>query len=152
MVREHQGAVRAFLQRLSRDPARADDLAQTAFLKAFEATGRLRDPKSAKAWLFQIAYRTFIDEYRKTQRRDALAETQIEEAASQTNPALAADIARAMDALPPDCRAVVMLCLAYGMSHSEAAKITSMPLGTVKSHVLRGKTQLRAFLSAYERA
>ena len=57
-----------------------------------------------------------------------------------------------MDALPPDCRAVVILCLAYGFSHSEAAHAMNMPLGTIKSHTARGKTKLRAFLSAYERA
>lgn len=149
-MRRHQGAIRAFLRRLTDNAAQADDLAQSAFLKAFESRERLRDPGSEKAWLFQIAYRTFVDEYRTKTRRSDLAQTQPEEPFVQTNPALAADIARAMDALPPDCRAAIMLCLAYGMTHAEAAKITSMPLGTVKSHVLRGKIQLRAFLHAYE--
>jgi len=62
------------------------------------------------------------------------------------------DIERAMNALPTDCRAVIILCLAYGFSHLEASKATHIPLGTVKSHVARGKDKLRAFLSNYERA
>lgn len=63
---------------------------------------------------------------------------------------LSVDIERAMDTLPEDCRAVVILCLAYGFSHREAAKATKLPLGTVKSYCARGKSKLRAFLSAYE--
>jgi RNA polymerase sigma-70 factor (ECF subfamily) len=61
----------------------------------------------------------------------------------------ALDIERAMDSLPPDCRAVVMLCLLHGLTQAEAATATGLPLGTVKSHVSRGKAKLRAVLSAY---
>lgn len=61
----------------------------------------------------------------------------------------ALDIERAMDSLPPDCRAVVLLCLLHGLTQAEAAAATGMPLGTVKSHVTRGKVKLRTVLSAY---
>jgi len=44
---------------------RADDLAQISFLKAYEQRGSLRDAKAAKSWLFQIAYRSFVDHHRK---------------------------------------------------------------------------------------
>lgn len=128
----------------------ADDLAQMTFLKAFEKQTVLRDAQAARSWLFQIAYRTFLDEYRKTKRRQTLSETHVEEKVSEANPALNADIEKAMNSLPEDCRAVVMLCLAHGLTHPEAAKITGLPLGTVKSHVTRGKTKLRTFLFAYE--
>lgn len=68
----------------------------------------------------------------------------------QSDPELSVDIEAAMNSLPPECRAVVILCLAHGMSHSEAANVTGLPLGTVKSHTARGKTKLRTFLFAYE--
>jgi len=100
--------------------------------------------------LFQIAYRSFIDHTRKEARRRELAEGQIEENVPEAPAGLKMDIIRAMNTLPPQCRAVVILCLAHGMSHSEAAKATGLPLGTVKSHAARGKDKLRTFLSAYE--
>ena len=119
-------------------------------MKAYEQREKLRDASAAKSWLFQIAYRSFIDHTRKEARRRELAEAQIEDNRPEAPAGLKMDITRAMDSLPPECRAVVILCLAHGMSHSEAAKAADLPLGTVKSHVLRGKTKLRTFLSAYE--
>jgi len=95
------------------------------------------DPEKRRSWLFGIAYRSFLDHTRKTKRRQTLAQQQ------------ALDVERAMDSLPPDCRAVVMLCLLHGLTHSEAATATGLPLGTVKSHVGRGKTKLRAILTEY---
>lgn len=150
MVRAHQGAIRNFLRRLTREPSMADDLAQIAFLKAYEQRGNLRDSKAVKSWLFQIAYRAFLDHHRKEARRRGLAECRIEDEPLPVTAGLKMDLEQAMNSLPPECRAVVILCLAHGMSHSEAAHATQLPLGTVKSHVTRGKDKLRAFLSAYE--
>jgi len=55
-------------------------------------------------------------------------------------------LAKALAALPLDQRACVAMCLAAGYSHSEAAQALEMPLGTVKSHVLRGRERLLAAL------
>lgn len=119
-------------------------------MKAYTTQARMRETGSAKAWLFQIAYRTFLDEYRKNKRRSELFEGHIEDDAPQTRPGLSSDISKAMDQLPEECRAVVMMVLAYGLTHEEAAKSTGLPLGTVKSHISRGKSKLRTFLAAYE--
>jgi len=129
----------------------ADDLAQATFLKAYERWDGLRDGKAARSWLFQIAYRSFLDHYRKEARRRGLAEGHIEDETPEAPAGLKMDIEAAMNSLPTECRAVVILCLAHGMSHSEAASATDLPLGTVKSHVARGKTKLKTFLSAYEK-
>lgn len=152
MVRTHQGAIRNFLRRLTSETAIADELAQKTFLKAFQTRDSLRDIEAAKPWLFKIAYRSFLDHVRKeSRRRDLVAgEANIFEETPQAPDGLKMDIAKAMDSLSPDCRAIVILCLAHGMSQSEAAEATALPLGTVKSHVLRGKEKLRTFLSAYE--
>jgi len=94
---------------------------------------------ASRAWLFQIAYRSYVDHVRKDVRRRELGERQ----APPTDDlrlaptGLQLDIERAMNKLGDDCRAVVILCLAYGFSHSEAAQATNMALGTVKSHVAR---------------
>lgn len=152
MVRAHQGVIRAFLRRLTNNHAEADDLAQDTFIKAYDNFDAVEDFASIKPWLFQIAYRTFLDSYRKARRRESLAVGMEDPATETPGPSGAAmDIAAAMTSLPPDMRAAVMLCLSYGMTHSEAAAALSMPLGTVKSHVNRGRERLKASLGAYEK-
>lgn len=150
MVRAYQGAIRGFLRRLTRETALADDLAQISFLKAYEQRDKLSDPKAAKSWLFQIAYRSFVDHHRKEARRRGLAEGYVEDEVPEAPAGLKMDIEAAMNTLPTECRAVIILCLAHGMSHSEAAAAIDLPLGTVKSHISRGKDKLRTFLTAYE--
>jgi len=156
-MRAHQGAIRSFLARLTQDAALADDLAQTAFMKAYQARDHLREAKAAKAWIYQIAYRCFVDEVRKNKRRREMLDTYEPDAAlldspTQQDGGIALDVARAMNSLPDECRAVVMLNLGQGFSHSQVSEMTGLPLGTVKSHINRGKDKLKAFLSAYEKA
>jgi len=154
LVHSHQGQIRAFLRRLCKNHALADDLAQETFLRAYQKLDCLNDQKAAKAWLFQIAYRIFLDYFRKEARRKNLGDQKQgpDEAPLDSPHGVKMDVERAMNALPPAQRAAVMLCLSYGFSHSEAANALNLPLGTVKSHISRGKTALRAFLSAYEKA
>lgn len=156
LLRAHQGVIRAFLRRLCRNDALADDLAQEAFLIAHQRLGDLRDPGAAKSWLFQITYNVYAGHARKHARRRELFEAQNGAQIDESTPAppvgMARDIAMAMDQLPSDVRACVLMCLSYGMSHGEAAKASGLPLGTVKSHIKRGSEKLRAFLHAYEQA
>ena len=74
------------------------------------------------------------------------------EAETQSQPHARMDLERAMNALPPGQRAAMMLSLSYGLSHGEIARALGEPLGTVKSHISRGKKALRGFLHAYEQA
>ena len=148
LVRIHQGAVRAFLRRLTGEHARADELAQDTFLKAFRVRATLGTVENTRAWLYRIAYRRYLDERRKTTRRDALAsEPPPDRVAARGS--LSLDIARAMDALPPERRACALLHLAHGYSHADVADITGLPLGTVKSHVRRARSVLKEVLHDY---
>ena len=148
LVRAHQGAVRAFLRRLTGEHARADDMAQDVFLRLHRRRDALGGVRNMRAWLYRLAYRRFLDERRKTARREALApEPSAPIVAARGGAAL--DVARAMDALPPDRRACALLVLALGHSHAEAAGITGLSLGTVKSHVARAKAALRESLHEY---
>ncbi len=154
LVRAHQGHIRAFLRRLCKNTALADDLAQETFLRAYQKFGTLTDKDAVKPWLFQIAYRIFLDYIRKENRRKNIDDQRqhAETEPPQTTPSIKMDVEQAMNALPDDQRAAIMLCLSYGFSHSQAATALGQPLGTVKSHITRGKITLRAFLRAYERA
>lgn len=152
LVKTHQGQIRAFLRRMCLNEALADDLAQDTFLRAFQHMHQIDDNDKAKSWLFQIAYRIFLDHIRKNKRRQILMDDNMP--ISQTTQAgpsgIKMDIEHAMNTLSPEQRAAVILCLSYGFSHPEAAQALGQPLGTIKSNIARAKHQLRSLLDAYE--
>lgn len=150
LVERHQAPVRAFLRRLlGRSRDEADDLAQEVFVAAWGSLGRLKDPAGLRSWLFGIAWRKAQDRIRselRSQARDRswLDETEPTGGISEEDRLALAD---AMAGLPADQRACVALCLADGWSHPEAAEALELPLGTVKSHVARGRARLLAVLT-----
>lgn len=153
LVVRYQGPLRAWLRRLTQDdPARADDLAQETFLRAYRRLTTFRASGAFRTWLFAIAY----NEFRNTLRRarpsvpidDALAEILQAEAASEPAHDSAADLEAALASLTVDQRAAITLCYQQGMTHEEAAAVLKCPLGTLKTNILRGKDQLRRYLEA----
>jgi RNA polymerase sigma-70 factor (ECF subfamily) len=147
LVDSHQRAVRAFLRRMCGDQSEADDLAQETFLAAWTHIRRFRPGCSVRSWLYRIAYRKFLASRRSTNRRLAREAAAAEEpGALDTNLDAQLDLARAMQRLPVDQRAVIALCLGQGLSHAEAAAALDLPLGTVKSHIERGRTRLSELL------
>lgn len=64
LFRQHHAEIYAYLARMVRDPELAADLAQETFVKAYRAFDTLADPTRARAWLYQIAGRTALDELR----------------------------------------------------------------------------------------
>jgi RNA polymerase sigma-70 factor (ECF subfamily) len=152
LVEQNQQAVRAFLRRLCHDWALADDLAQDTFVTAWSRIGRFERGRSVKLWLFGIAYRKFLTDRRGGARR-MRRETEAG-AGEDTSPSGAAasnarlDVARALATLQPEQRAVVALCLGADYSHADAAEALGLPLGTVKSHVARGRAKLLESMGA----
>jgi RNA polymerase sigma-70 factor (ECF subfamily) len=146
LVMRHQARVRNWLRQLTRDAARADDLAQETFIRAWERIGTLRDPPKFTSWLMSIAYTGFLQEHRKRAGESRLRAAFAREpgAAEQPEPSGAdADVAKLLTVLSDEERVVMTLCYAQGMSHNEVAEVTGWPLGTVKSYVSRGKARIR---------
>jgi RNA polymerase sigma factor (sigma-70 family) len=144
LVERHQQPLRAFLRRACGDWALADDLAQETFLAAWSRMGSLKAGASVRAWLCGIGYHKHLSALR-SRGRERARETAYETekpptAAAMTDERLALE--RAMQVLPADQRACVALCLAGDFSHAEAAEALGLPLGTVKSHVTRGRVRL----------
>lgn len=147
LVRRHQSAVRGFLRRIVYEPSFADDLAQETFLKAWQSLGQWRgasnDGGSFKGWLFSIAWNKANDA-RKSQARSLQRDTVwTQELNGAPDPETASrarlDLDRVLQALSPEQRLVMSLCYGAGLSHAEAAQALNMPLGSVKSHALRGR-------------
>jgi RNA polymerase sigma-70 factor (ECF subfamily) len=152
LVRRHQSAVRGLLRQLTRtDAALADDLAQEAFLKAYKNIGSFRGEAKFSTWLYRIAYNCFREEARKRKELVGIDETQLEaEPDPQTvDPALKHDLAHALQLLPLHERTAVLLCCQNGLSHDEASRVLEIPLGTVKTNVLRGREKLKRSLAAW---
>jgi len=145
LIDRHQQAVRGFLRRLLADVSEADDLAQETFMVAWTRPGSYRGGASVRSWLCAIAWRKAKGAQRAWFRRRAReakwAEDLAEQVAAAPSPE-AAVVNRALGALPIEQRAAVVLCLTQDFSHAEAAAILGAPLGTVKSHVARGKARL----------
>jgi RNA polymerase sigma factor (sigma-70 family) len=147
LLDRHQQAVRGFLRRLLASAADADDIAQETFLAAWEGAGDYRGGSSVRSWLCAIAWRKARTAQRSWfRRREREAQTGAEEGfQGSTEDRLA--VRQALMTLPIEQRAAVALCLAEGFSHAEAAQALGAPLGTVKSHVTRGRARLLEVLS-----
>lgn len=156
LMQLHQGKVRAFLIRLCHRYDLADDLAQETFISAFKKLDTFKGSGSFSGWLFQIAYNKFLQRMKDEKRREEVTISYVLENAVKTElyegmSADQIDLENAMRSLKPELSAAISLCHSYGYSHREAADILNTPVGTVKTHILRGKGQLRTLLNAKTR-
>jgi RNA polymerase sigma-70 factor (ECF subfamily) len=147
LVRRHQGKVRGMARRLAGSEATGDDLAQVTFLTAWQKIGTYAGG-TFSAWICTICFREFL-QWRRRQKMDIEFDETAEiipfdRSADQTEQRM--DLTRALESLSEAQRVCVVLCVATGLSHTEAAEVTGWPLGTVKSHVQRGVALLRARL------
>jgi len=148
LVRRHGSAVRGLLRRMGAEPSLADDIAQDAFLAAFERVAEFRGEGAFSAWVRKIAARLYIRRWRKDARTDLLdAEAADEGHGGEGFAADRIDLDEALKTLSPAERMCVSLCYGAGVSHVEAAEALNVPLGTVKSHVKRGLDKLRVRLA-----
>ncbi|MES2862117.1 MAG: sigma-70 family RNA polymerase sigma factor [Pseudomonadota bacterium] len=145
LVRRHGSAVRALLRRMGAQGSEADDVAQDAFLQAFEKCAEFRGDGTFAAWVKRIAARLYLK--RKAKDARYVAEVETEEIAPAIDTAGLVDLDEALKSLNETERLCVSLCHGAGLSHPEIAAAMNLPLGTVKSHVKRGLDKLRARLS-----
>lgn len=152
LVRDNQSRVRQQLRRLTHgDVALADDLAQETFVQAWQHWAGFRGEALVSTWLYRIAYRCFL-----MHRRSAPPSAPADAIAAADTPAggpdatLQIDVERALARLPEPERVALIHCFQLDLSHAEAADVLGWPLGTLKSHVARGKARLREHLAAWQ--
>ena len=139
-------ALRAFARSLCRNQTLADDLVQETLLKAWSGQGTYDPSRSLKSWAFSILHNVYHSEGRKS-RRLVVTEPLDDYnagAAGQTTDTVhtAAVISRAIQALPIHQQEALILIAACGFSYGDAAKVTGVPIGTIKSRVCRARTSL----------
>lgn len=150
LVGRHQSMVRSVLRRLAKgDHGLADDLAQETFLLAWRNLRTFRFDARFSTWLYRIAFNAWLSETRK--RREVLLEEEVAsfagpEALHEPDPAERMDLERALGQLGDGERAAIAACYYADLTHEEAAEALGIPLGTVKTHILRAKAKLRVKL------
>ena len=164
LVRRHQSSVRACLRKLTAgNHALADDLSQETFVLAWRNLKSFRHEARFSTWLYRIATNCWLADARKRKeellgdRDDAVADEDAADASSSDTAhgdhargaALKLDLERAMAVLSEGERAAIVQCYHNDLTHEEAAYVLDCPVGTVKTHVLRGKQKLKLALAAW---
>ncbi|MFW6413282.1 MAG: RNA polymerase sigma factor [Oceanicaulis sp.] len=127
-------------------PGDADDLFQTTCETAFRKRRRLRRPDKAPAWLMTIMYRRFLSDRRKAARRRETAGDAAPDIGAGASSALKLSAVRVVDALetlPDDQRAALVLVAVEGWSSEEAGAILDVKPGSVRARVSRARERLR---------
>jgi len=148
LVRRHQSQVRNFLRKLTRDFELADDLAQDAFLHAWDKLHTYSGTGTFIGWLLKVAYTTFLQSKRKSSRYGEILEEVGHDAEARGNrhteqSADITDLDKFLAVLTEEERAVMILSYACGLSHREIGMAADLPVGTVKSVIFRGKEKIR---------
>ena len=147
---DHLPALRAFALSLTREGAAADDLVQDTFVKAWTNMDKFQAGTNLRAWLFTILRNTFYSARRKT-RREVSDTDGIHAARQATRPEhdgklALRDFRVAFQQLPDEQREALILVGASGFSYEEAAEMTRVAVGTVKSRANRGRRKLAELL------
>ena len=141
----------AYIVRLCRDPALAEDVVQATFAKLHRARSSYLPGAKVLPWAIVIARRTLLDERRGlAAQRELLDDDGVlpERRADTPNPDHVADIHRALARLPDNYRSAIWLTKLVGFSGEEAARLLSTTQSAIKLRVHRGYAMLRAMLGA----
>lgn len=160
LVRQHADRVYRLAYRLSGNQHDAEDLTQETFIRVFRSLQNYQ-PGTFEGWLHRITTNLFLDMVRRRARirMEALPEDYDRVPSEQPNPEqvfhdshLGADLQAALDSLPAEFRAAVVLCDIEGLSYEEIGATLGVKLGTVRSRIHRGRQALRDYLAAHGHA
>ena len=149
--------LRAFARTLAGDPTAADDLAQGAMMKAWDARASYQMGTNMKAWTFMILRNQFYSEKRRSWRQTQLDQEAAERTLMAVDdpeaPVALDELRLGLGMLPPEQREALILVGAGGFAYEEAADICGCAVGTVKSRVSRARRALQGILEvgAYSR-
>jgi RNA polymerase sigma-70 factor, ECF subfamily len=155
LVRQHADRVYRLAYRLSGNQHDAEDLTQETFIRVFRSVQNYQ-PGTFEGWLHRITTNLFLDMVRRRSRirMEALPEDYDRVPADEPNPEqiyhdsrLGPDLQAALDSLPPEFRAAVVLCDIEGLSYEEIGATLGVKLGTVRSRIHRGRQALREYLA-----
>lgn len=148
-IEGHIPALRRYAWALVRQADEADDLVQDCLERAIARTGTFRADGEMRAWLFSILHNLFVSERRRTLRRRSVKLEDAPETAvagGQESAVRMREVLSAIESLPEEQRAVLLLVGVEDLSYEETARILEVPVGTVMSRLSRGRERLRQTL------
>jgi len=150
LVAEHHQAVYRYAYRLSGSVADAEDLSQQVFLSAQQKLHQLQNPEKVRNWLFAMLRNEFLKGRRQAGRLgtpDPMLSVACLPSAVPTDEAVDREkLQQALNALPADYRAVLLMFYFEDLSYREIAEQAEIPIGTVMSRLARAKRSLREAL------
>ena len=158
LVRRYAGPLVGFIRRLVRDSHRSEELFQEVFLAVWKKRQQYQFPRPFKPWLYTIALNKCRADFRAPVRPVVGLESEsaalaVSADASPADLAIAGEtaeeIARVVDALPPQQRLVVALRVWEGLSYAEIAEMTGRTEATVRSHMHHGLAALRKAMAPH---
>jgi RNA polymerase sigma-70 factor, ECF subfamily len=150
LYRAHVGRVYAICLRMSGESGQAEDLTQEVFIRTWRKLGSYQHKSSFSSWLYRLAINVILS-YRRQSGRHSMSQLGEEEialmkTAGNMNPANVVDLERAIAALPPGARTVLVLHDIEGYGHDEIAELTQTAPGTTKAQLHRARKILRGIL------
>ncbi|WP_207001858.1 RNA polymerase sigma factor [Trinickia mobilis] len=152
---DHVPRLRRYARALVNNRDLADDLVQDTLERALSRTERFQAGTDLRAWLFTIMHNVFANQVRKASTRavhvsvddDAVPEGEFAVQANPTRALEVRDLDYALQRLPAEQRAVVLLVGLEEMSYTDVALALDIPIGTVMSRLSRGRERLRALMA-----
>jgi len=156
LVAEHSPRVYRLAYRLTGNRQDAEDLTQDVFVRVFRSLDRY-EPGNFAGWVHRITTNLFLDRVRRSARirmdrfgegaEDRLLSAEVEPEAAVHDANFDPDVERALATLSEDFRVAVVLCDVEGLTYEEIADVLGVKIGTVRSRIHRGRSQLRAALA-----
>jgi RNA polymerase sigma-70 factor (ECF subfamily) len=146
-------ALRRYARGLLRDRDTADDIVQDC-LERVVANWQRRRKDDARSWVFAILHNLAVNRLRQSARRgqvvpiEHLPEASSAREATQEQTVYGQDVMAAIERLPPDYRAILLLISVEDLTYGEAATVLGVPVGTVMSRLSRAREQLRTLLES----
>lgn len=160
IVRRYQGPVISLIARMTGDRARAEELAQDTFVKAYRNLAAFDTTRRLSSWLFRIAHNTALDALRRSRPEEVSIDVSgprshatADELSVQPAPdpvereALGKAIEAALATLRPDFRAAIQLRYEEGLSFEDVGRVLGVPEVTARSHVHRARKELSRLLT-----
>ena len=149
--------LRRYARALTRSADRADDLVQETLLRAISKSHLWQTGTDVRAWLFTIMHNHYVNMVRRAIRDETTVD--IEQISSSlvavTDPTSSRqlrEVEQALGRLPGEQREVILLVGLEGMSYQTAAEVLSVPVGTVRSRLSRGRDALRRLMGLPQKA
>ena len=150
----YEKAIYNYCLRVLRNSQNAKDVTQETFIKVYKSRKGIDPEKNIKSWIFTIATNTTYDFLRSSKRKKETSLDDEYETISgletyYTEEGLVSDVDKALDKINPEYKKVLLLFYQQGFEYKEIADILEMPINTVKTHIARGKEQLKDKLKEY---